>query len=303
MIIYPQVPQRMMECGIATNDADSISRASQLIVASVDRARAAIAKHSNITGESNTNATKTCIAGCIPPLTECYFSNLVPSSVDRLVSDYTVILSTLLTCNVDILLAETLSTTREAQAILRSLHNIIADQSMTEKLDLPPLWMSLTIHDDDPSKLRSDELLETACATIIEEATYLNLPLEAIGINCSAPKAISMAVPMLTKLVEGTDIKVCAYGNCFQTTTSEWINSLGIEANASAGTSTAEQQVNVLDSSTEDYDDAGYLIPEVYAKFAIEWAQSGAQIIGGCCGSRPIHMEKVASALKDYQQD
>ena len=302
-MIYPQVPQRMMECGIATNDADSISRASQLIVASVDRARAAIAKHTYITGKNNTNATKKGIAGCIPPLTECYFSKLVPSSVERLVSDYTVILSTLLNCNVDILLAETLSTTREARAILRSLHSIIVNQSMAEKRDLPPLWMSFTIHDNDPSKLRSDELLETACATIIEEATNLNLPLEAIGINCSAPRAISMAVPMLTKLVEGTNIKVCAYGNCFQTTTSEWINSLGNEANASAGTSTAEQQVNVLDSSTEDYDDAGYLIPEVYAKFAIEWAQSGAKIIGGCCGSKPIHMEKVASALKDYQRD
>jgi S-methylmethionine-dependent homocysteine/selenocysteine methylase len=282
----------MIECGLATDDADSICRASQLIIASVDRARAAIAKHD----DSGVLGTKK-IAGCVPPITECYFANLVPSSIDNLISDYTVILTTLLNCNIDILLAETLSTTREAHAILRSLNNIM--NQMIEKRALPPLWMSFTIHDHQPTRLRSDELLETACVSIIEEATCLNLPLEAIGINCSTPRAISQAVPILTKLVEGTNIKVCAYGNCFQTTTSEWMSSLRNESNARI--SSLEQQINTLDSCSEDYDDEGYLKPEVYAKFASRWAQSGAQIIGGCCGSGPVHMRKVSGALREYQ--
>ncbi len=286
-----QVPQRMIECGLATDDADSICRASQLIVASVDRARAAIAKHdSGVLGAKK-------IAGCIPPLTECYFANLVSASIDSLISDYTVILTTLLNCKINILLAETLSTTSEAHAILRSLYNIM--NQMNEERALPPLWISFTIHDHQPARLRSDELLEEACASIIEEATCLNLPLEAIGINCSTPRAISQAMPILTKLVEGTNIKVCAYGNCFQTTTSEWMSSLGNESNAR--TSTLEQRINMLDSCSEEYDDEGYLKPEVYAKYASEWAQSGALIIGGCCGSRPIHIRKVEGALREFQ--
>lgn len=285
----------MIESGLATDVAASRIHASQLISASVDRARAAVATYNNASGERHRNTKQ--IAGCIPPLTDCYFSNLVPSSVDHLISDYTCILSTLLDCNADILLAETLSSIREAHAILRSLHNI-NNQNM-EKRNIPPIWMSFTIHDDQPTMLRSNELLETACISIIEESTNLKLPLDAIGINCSTPTAISKAVTMLTTFTEGRNIKVCAYGNCFKTTTSEWMNSLGKDNTAS--TSTAEQQINIANSCSLDYDEEGYMLPEVYAKFACEWAQAGADIIGGCCGSRPMHMKKVVSALKEYQ--
>lgn len=284
----------MVECGLASDEAGSNVRASSIIRASVDRARSAISKYNEETGEINRK--KKLIAGCIPPLTECYFANKVPSSVNNLMPEYTVILSTLLDCNVDILLAETLSTAREAIAILRSLSGI------NEKLGrgksshtIPPLWMSFTIHDNSPTKLRSDELLETACKSIIQEADYLNIPLEAVGINCSAPSAISKAVPILTRILEGTSIKVCAYGNCFKTTTSEWISSLDNNDDSGGGTSitTEKTACGKVSICAGDYDEEGYLVPDAYAKYTSEWAKSGAQIIGGCCGSRPKHMAKV----------
>ena len=286
-----QVPRRMIECGLATNDVDSKQRASQLIIAAVDRARAAIAKFNENVGADK---RKTMIAGCVPPLTECYFSSKVPLSIDCLIPEYTAILLTLLECNVDILLAETLSTIREAQAILRSLNCI----HQMGKHRIPPLWLSFTVHDDQPSKLRSDEPLDMVCQSILHEATILNLPLEAVGINCSAPSAISHAVPILAKLVEGTAIKVCAYGNCFKTSTSEWIQTLNDDANDRNSECTAEQRTEV-EICAEDYDEEG-LTPDAYAAAAIEWARSGARIIGGCCGSRPKHMSKVATALKDF---
>lgn len=288
-----QVPQRMIECDLATNDSNSKRRASQLIIAAVNRARGAIAKHNENVQVDKRNKM-IAVAGCIPPLTECYFSNKVPSSVECLMPDYTVILSTLLECNVDILLAETLSTTREAQAILRSLYCI----RQTEKHRIPPLWMSFTIHDDQPSKLRSDEPLDMVCQSILREATALNLPLEAVGINCSTPSAISEAVPGLVKLVEGTGIQVCAYANCFKTTTSEWIKTINDNANDGDGACTAEQRSEV-EFCAKDYDEEG-LTTDAYARFALEWARSGARIIGGCCGSRPKHMSKVATVLKDF---
>jgi S-methylmethionine-dependent homocysteine/selenocysteine methylase len=281
----------MVECGLATNDSDSKQRASQLIIAAVDRARAAILKYNENVRADN---RKKMIAGCVPPLTECYFSSKVPLSIDCLIPEYTVILSTLLECNVDLLLAETLSTHREAQAILRSLNCI----HQTGRHRIPPLWLSFTVHDDRPSKLRSDEPLDMVCQSILREATILNLPLEAVGINCSAPSAISYAVPILAKLVEGTAIKVCAYGNCFKTSTSEWIQTRNDNANDRNSECTAEQRTEV-EICAKDYDEEG-LTPDAYAAAAIEWARSGARIIGGCCGSRPKHMSKVAIALKDF---
>lgn len=178
--------------------------------------------------------------------------------------------------------------------------------SSLEKILIPPLWISFTVHDDKPTQLRSDESLLVACNTIIQEANALsnNFSLEAIGVNCSTPNAISVAVPILCKLVEGADIKVLCYGNCFQTTTSEWINSLdedetsnGIDA-TSCTTSGTNKQTN---DCAEDYDEEGYLLPDVYARYVSEWVRSGATIIGGCCGSRPKHMRIVASLLKGGQ--
>ena len=38
--------------------------------------------------------------------------------------------------------------------------------------------------------------------------------------------------------------------------------------------------------------------PDAYARLALEWREEGAQIIGGCCGVTPEHVEAAASALE-----
>lgn len=38
--------------------------------------------------------------------------------------------------------------------------------------------------------------------------------------------------------------------------------------------------------------------PEAFARRALEWREEGAQIIGGCCGVRPEHIEAAAVALR-----
>ena len=286
--VHFKVPQRMIECGLATDEEGANKRASQLIQAAVNRTKAAITKYNTYNDKRDGRAQKK-IAGCVPPLSECYFANKVPLEINRMISEYTVILTTLLDCKVDMLLAETLSTEREAVAILNSLSNIVQQKKSENKQGrIPPIWISFTIHDDKPTKLRSDEILEDACRSIVQEASKLNLPLEVVGVNCSTPTAISTAIPILVKITEGTNIKVSAYGNCFQTTTSEWMNSLD-DNDVGKGDTT-------IDSS--DYDEEGYLTPDAYAKFTLEWVKSGAHIIGGCCGSRPAHMHKVAAANK-----
>lgn len=310
---FVAVPQRMIESGLSRSESYPYPqmRAAQLIIAAVYRAKTAITKHNaTFDGEEddNKNKQKKMIAGCIPPLTECYMSNKVPTTIDLLINEYKVILSTLIidcqesVSQVDVLLAETLSTTREAQAILRSLA-IIRNNT---KHQIPPLWISFTVHDDQPTKLRSDESLVLTCQSIIQEAAELHITLKAIGINCSTPSAITESVPILVKLVEGMDIKVIAYGNCFKTSTSEWITGLKNENAVTDGNACTSEtrRAEIMDYNTcindDDYDDKGILTVDAYSRYACEWARLGARIIGGCCGCSPMHMQQVAIALKDF---
>jgi len=103
--VHFKVPQRMIECGLATDEVSANKRASQLIQAAVDRAKSAITKYNAHNNRRDGRAHKK-IAGCVPPLSECYFANKVSPDLDILISEYTIILTTLLDCKVGILLAE-----------------------------------------------------------------------------------------------------------------------------------------------------------------------------------------------------
>lgn len=280
---FVAVPRRMLECGLASNEPDAFHRAALLIKASVDRAMAAVSNFENSNGKGARQKNLR-IAGCVPPLTECYFGDKVPLNVETMVPEYELIISTLIENNIDIMLCETLATVREGLAIMEALSKI----RDTPKI---PIWLNFTIKDDEPSKLRGGELLEDACIQLITVAASLKLPLEAIGINCSAPYAISKALTHISHLVEQSEIKLCAYGNCFQTTTSEWMESLKDGSSQSNVTSKSE-------ISSKDYDHNGYLLPCAYARYASQWIELGANIIGGCCGCRPEHMKQVVSMLR-----
>lgn len=280
---FVAVPQRMVECGLASDEASSNFRAATLIRASVDRARLAIAKYNETKERSEgLNQKNPLIAGCVPPLTECYFPEKVSTSLDSLAAGYKIILSTLLDCEIDIILAETLSTKREALAILLAL-------SLLKKAR--PIWISFTIKDDDYTKLRSDELLESTCRSIMKEAASLSLPLKALGVNCSTPSSISNAIPILKQVLDKTNTEIVAYGNCFQKTTAEWLES-------TKDNNKFPESKTSINFCIDDYDDEGYMLPSAYARYTKEWVDAGATIIGGCCGSRPKHMKAVAKILK-----
>ena len=40
------------------------------------------------------------------------------------------------------------------------------------------------------------------------------------------------------------------------------------------------------------------ITPEAYLRYAEVWVESGADIIGGCCGITPDHIGVLAEALK-----
>jgi S-methylmethionine-dependent homocysteine/selenocysteine methylase len=130
-----------------------------------------------------------------------------------------------------------------------------------------PVWVALSVSDDDGTRLRSGELLSDVMP-LLEEFNPA-----AVFINCSKPEAVDTAVPILAK----SGRLVGAYANGFT----------GIAADFNKVGAT----VDML-SARRDLD------PNAYADFADGWAAHGATIIGGCCEVGPAHIAELSRRLK-----
>lgn len=80
-------------------------------------------------------------------------------------------------------------------------------------------------------------------------------------------------------------IKFGGYANGFKTTTSEWLDQGSSEP--------------YIDLPEDDYDNVnGIIFPDVYAhKYVEKWIHMGATIVGGCCGTTPLHIKSIAEVL------
>ena len=69
--------------------------------------------------------------------------------------------------------------------------------------------------------------------------------------------------------------------------------------------SASSEPIVVYPNSGEDWDAAarcwtGKADPEGYGALAVQWFAAGAQIIGGCCRTRPAHIRQVAEAAQQF---
>ncbi|MEM7277605.1 MAG: homocysteine S-methyltransferase family protein [Pseudomonadota bacterium] len=87
----------------------------------------------------------------------------------------------------------------------------------------------------------------------------------ALLINCLPPHRVSGTLPWLR---EFTDLPLGVYPNLGRYVDPEW-------------------------RFDED------VTPEDFADMSLIWRAEGAQILGGCCGARPSHIEALAKAVKD----
>jgi S-methylmethionine-dependent homocysteine/selenocysteine methylase len=189
------------------------------------------------------------IAGCLSPLFGSYHPELTISFEETLGIYRRIVAEQ--ADRVDLMLCETMASAEEARAAA-----IAAAESGK------PIWMSWTLADDGPPRLRSGETLAAAAAALD------GIPLAARLVNCSRPEAVDAALPELLALGG----PVGAYANAFP----------AVDALEHGGT------VDVL-GHRED------LVPERYAEFALGWAEAGAAIVGGCCETGPEHI----AALRD----
>lgn len=161
---------------------------------------------------------------------------------------------------VDVWLAETVASLAEARVICEVLTN-------TDK----PFYIAYTLLDevDKEARLRSGELVADAVAELLTTGA------SGIFFNCSIPEVFNDAIKAATEVLEqtGKTLDIGVYANSFTP----------IKAGHQANDAIQEMR---------------HFSPEEYLEFAKTWQQSGANIIGGCCGISPAHIE-VLTAWRD----
>ncbi|WLS06021.1 homocysteine S-methyltransferase family protein [Shinella oryzae] len=199
------------------------------------------------------------VAGSLPPIFGSYEPQLFRP--DR-VHDYLSVLVEELDASVDVFLGETLSLIAEAEAVQRAV-------APTGK----PFWISFTLQDDPgaearPPVLRSSESVEEAARWIAGSNAA------ALLFNCSRPEVMQNAIAVASRVLaeSGRTVPLGVYANAF----------------------TADEDGAANETLHAIRDD---LSDDRYSSFACDWVESGATMIGGCCGVGAAHIHRVKQRL------
>ena len=160
--------------------------------------------------------------------------------------------------HVDLLLCETMSTSTESRAAASAA-------CQTGK----PVWVAWTLHEDRSGRLRSGESIADAAAAIA------NLPIDAYLANCCAPESITAALPYL---IETGAQHIGGYANTFELIPADW---------ELAGEEESDWSLDLRSD----------LDPDSYAGHVIRWLDEGANVVGGCCGTRPEHIARMSELI------
>lgn len=193
------------------------------------------------------------IAGSLGPLVASYRPETHPPHAEA-VAKYAEI-AALLAPGVDLFLAETVASLAHARAVLEG--------GLTGGR---PVWLSVTLDDEDGTRLRSGEAVGDLRDIVAAGAG-------GILANCSAPEAMAAALEVFA----GFGLPFGAYANGFQQITKAFLKD--------------SPTVDVLHARPE-------MTPERYADFAMHWVGMGATVVGGCCETTPAHIAETARRLR-----
>lgn len=201
------------------------------------------------------------VAGGLPPI----FGSYEPENFDpSRVQDYLKVLVENLAPYVDVWLGETLSLIAEGEAVRVAV-------GKTGK----PFWISFTLADDAAQvaggapKLRSGESVADAAAWAAGSGAA------ALLFNCAKPEVMEAAVRVASDVFKqkGVLMEIGVYANAFEADTDETAANEG------------------LHETRKD------LTTDAYSRFACNWADAGASMIGGCCGIGASHIHTLAGVL------
>ncbi|MGB3724512.1 MAG: homocysteine S-methyltransferase family protein [Glaciecola sp.] len=191
------------------------------------------------------------IAGCLPPLVASYKSEAALSFA-RSLTEYRQLVA-LQNPASDIFICETMSSITEASAAC-----------VAAKESGKPVWLALSVKDDNSQQLRSGEALSVA---LKELAQYQP---DAVLLNCSKPEAIDACWPIMQQ----SNFVLGAYANGF----------------TSVETLFPGDTVEHLQTRKD-------LTPQAYADKAQGWIEQGATIVGGCCEIGPAHIAQLTKQI------
>jgi homocysteine S-methyltransferase len=193
------------------------------------------------------------IAGSIGPLVASYRPDVHPPA-DKAMPAYAE-LARLLAPACDLIICETVASVDHARGVL-------AGAAWSGK----PVWLAVTVDDDDGTRLRSGEPL----ADVLPVA---GAGAEALLVNCSAPEAMPAALDILATGA----LPYGAYANGFAQITKAFLQNR---------------------PTVDDLPKRPEMTPDLYARHAMGWIAQGATIVGGCCEIGPAHIETLARAIR-----
>ncbi len=194
------------------------------------------------------------IAAALGPLGASYRPDICPPPEEAEIP-YAELVS-LMRDRVDLFLIETASSVSQAEGALRGSKNAGK-----------PVWLAVTVQDDNGKKLRSGEPV-VELANIVDRYTP-----EAVLINCSRPEAVTDALDVIS----GFDRPFGAYANGFTRITDGFLED--------------SPTVEALEARKD-------LGPNDYAEFVQSWISQGATIVGGCCEVGPDHIAEISRQLR-----
>lgn len=195
------------------------------------------------------------VAGSLGPLMASYRPDICPPAAEA-AERYAEPVA-LMKDHVDLFLIETMSSVDQADGALRA--------AMGQSV---PVWLSVTVDDDDGTKLRSGEPVSDLAPLVAQHQP------DAVLVNCSRPEAMAAALD----IIKGFGKPFGAYANGF--------------TRISEGFLQDRPTVDALEQRID-------LGPEAYAEFVMGWVDQGATIVGGCCEVGPGHIAELARRLKD----
>jgi S-methylmethionine-dependent homocysteine/selenocysteine methylase len=197
------------------------------------------------------------LAGTFPPLETSYRADLVKGR-EEVLEGYRRIAS-VLEGRVDLILCETLASSREAVWACEAASNTGCE-----------FWMSWTLQGTRLNTLPSGESLSEAFSALgeLKPSAYL--------VNCCGANFVTAAIPVLKGL---TSAPVGGYANAESV----------VPDDGRAGTDD--------DPESAQRSAATVLKPEAYALEVQRWLDAGASIVGGCCGTRPKHIRRLREML------
>lgn len=194
------------------------------------------------------------VAGSLGPLIASYRPDICPPAAEaaRAYAEPVALLKD----RVDLLLIETMSSVDQADGALRA--------AMGQGV---PVWLSMTVLDDDGTRLRSGEPLTDLAPLVARHRP------DAVLINCTRPEGVAAALGILRTMGRPFG----AYANGFTHISQDFLKD--------------RPTVAALAARTD-------LTPQAYADFALGWVGQGATIVGGCCEVGPDHIAELARRLR-----